>query len=609
MHKNKTKEPLFHIAKRAALPWYLSWAIRIGAIVLALVACAALTVFLTHENPFQVYATMFRGAFSTPRRIWNLLQSLAMLLCVSLALTPAFKMRFWNIGGEGQVLIGGLATAACMICLGGKIPNALLILTMIVASMLAGAIWALIPAFFKAQYNTNETLFTLMMNYVAIQLVRWQPLSSSSGIPQITGEIRGHLDAPWWQVLLAKIAGGTLSILSGLSLGREGPSIQLGGMAAKGIAKVTKADKTTQLRMISCGGGAGLAAAFNAPLAGMMFTLEEIHKTLDGNILCMGIVSTITADYISKLFFGQNTVFHYTTADIPLKSYWILLLLGIVLGLAGVGYNALMLLGQKWVGKIKAPVRMMLVFVCSGVLGLFVPQLLGGGHTMVTLLLQEHPTIKILILLLLGKFLFSLLSFASGAPGGIFFPLLILGTYLGAIYAEAAIAWFGLAPELWQELVVVSMAGFFAAIVRAPMTGIILVFEMTGNLDSLLPLAVVSLTSYTLADLLGSTPIYTALLENLLRPEDKAAARRNRPGEKVLKTYVLPLGSALDGKCIKDIDWGRHCLIVSIERGDTAVTPKGDTTLHAGDTLVVMVSQRRFARDNDRLEALIDPKS
>mgnify|MGYP003231427667 CR=1 FL=1 len=410
------------------------------------------------------------------------------------------------------------------------------------------------------------------IGYLVSRLVRWQPLSSSSGIPQITGEIRGHLDAPWWQVLLAKIAGGTLSILSGLSLGREGPSIQLGGMAAKGIAKVTKADKTTQLRMISCGGGAGLAAAFNAPLAGMMFTLEEIHKTLDGNILCMGIVSTITADYISKLFFGQNTVFHYTTADIPLKSYWILLLLGIVLGLAGVGYNALMLLGQKWIGKIKAPVRMMLVFVCSGVLGLFVPQLLGGGHTMVTLLLQEHPTIKILILLLLGKFLFSLLSFASGAPGGIFFPLLILGTYLGAIYAEAAIAWFGLAPELWQELVV-------------------------------------SLTSYTLADLLGSTPIYTALLENLLRPEDKAASRRNRPGEKVLKTYVLPLGSALDGKCIKDIDWGRHCLIVSIERGDTAVTPKGDTTLHAGDTLVVMVSQRRFARDNDRLEALIDPKS
>ena len=202
MHKNKTKEPLFHIAKRAALPWYLSWAIRIGAIVLALVACAALTVFLTNENPFQVYATMFRGAFSTPRRIWNLLQSLAMLLCVSLALTPAFKMRFWNIGGEGQVLIGGLATAACMICLGGKIPNALLILTMIVASMLAGAIWALIPAFFKAQYNTNETLFTLMMNYVAIQLVayfviRWEVPKGSGKI----GIINQTTRAGWLPVL------------------------------------------------------------------------------------------------------------------------------------------------------------------------------------------------------------------------------------------------------------------------------------------------------------------------------------------------------------------------------------------------------------------------
>jgi ABC transporter permease protein len=166
------------------------------------VACAALTVFLTHENPFQVYATMFRGAFSTPRRIWNLLQSLAMLLCVSLALTPAFKMRFWNIGGEGQVLIGGLATAACMICLGGKIPNALLILTMIVASMLAGAIWALIPAFFKAQYNTNETLFTLMMNYVAIQLVayfviRWEVPKGSGKI----GIINQTTRAGWLPVL------------------------------------------------------------------------------------------------------------------------------------------------------------------------------------------------------------------------------------------------------------------------------------------------------------------------------------------------------------------------------------------------------------------------
>lgn len=171
--KQKKREPLFHIVKRDALPWYFSWLIRLAAIVLALIVCAVLTIFLTHENPISVYATMIDGAFGSSRRVWNLLQSLAMLLCVSLAVTPAFKMRFWNIGAEGQVLIGGLATAACMICLGGKIPNALLILTMIAASMLAGAVWAVIPAIFKAQYNTNETLFTLMMNYVGIQLVSY----------------------------------------------------------------------------------------------------------------------------------------------------------------------------------------------------------------------------------------------------------------------------------------------------------------------------------------------------------------------------------------------------------------------------------------------------
>ena len=172
MAKEKKKsEPLFHVVKRAAMPWYSSWMIRIGAVVAALLVCAALTYVLTGENPVSVYETMIDGAIGTSRRVWNLLQSLAMLLCVSLAVTPAFKMKFWNIGAEGQVLIGGLATAACMICLGGKIPNSLLIFIMIIASVAAGAIWAVIPAIFKAKFNTNETLFTLMMNYVGIQLV------------------------------------------------------------------------------------------------------------------------------------------------------------------------------------------------------------------------------------------------------------------------------------------------------------------------------------------------------------------------------------------------------------------------------------------------------
>ena len=172
-NNNTVHEPLFHIVKRDSMQKLNSILIRIGSILFALIFCGILTMVLTGENPISVYVTMFEGAFGSTRKFWKLMQSLAMLLCVSLALTPAFKMRFWNIGGEGQVLIGGLATTACMILLGDKVPNAILILVMIVASILAGALWALIPAFFKAKFSTNETLFTLMMNYVAIQLVSY----------------------------------------------------------------------------------------------------------------------------------------------------------------------------------------------------------------------------------------------------------------------------------------------------------------------------------------------------------------------------------------------------------------------------------------------------
>lgn len=168
---DKNREPLFHIVKRDALPWYQSMGIRAAAIVLALLLCAVVTTITTGINPLQVYQSIFAGAFGSTRKIWITLQNTSILLLIALALTPAFKMRFWNIGGEGQVLMGGLAAAACMICLGGKLPNALVMLCMVITSIAAGVIWGFIPAFFKAKWNTNETLSTLMMNYIATQLV------------------------------------------------------------------------------------------------------------------------------------------------------------------------------------------------------------------------------------------------------------------------------------------------------------------------------------------------------------------------------------------------------------------------------------------------------
>ena len=162
-----------HISKRTELPWYKAWTIRGAAILLALITCAVVTMLLTGENPIGIYVTIFEGAFGTARRTWITAQDLAILLGISLAVTPAFKMRFWNIGAEGQVLIGGLATAACMICPADTLSIGMVILCMIVASILAGALWGFLPAFFKAKWNTNETLFTLMMNYIATQLAAY----------------------------------------------------------------------------------------------------------------------------------------------------------------------------------------------------------------------------------------------------------------------------------------------------------------------------------------------------------------------------------------------------------------------------------------------------
>ena len=170
--RNETKrEPLIHITRRGMLPWYRAWAIRGGAIALALLVCALITTLVTHQDPLAVFASIFEASFSTQRRTWILFQNIAMLLSVSLAVIPAFRMRFWNLGAEGQMLVGGLATAACMICLRDIFPNWLVIVCMVITSIAAGAVWGVIPALFKAKWDTNETLFTLMMNYVAIQLV------------------------------------------------------------------------------------------------------------------------------------------------------------------------------------------------------------------------------------------------------------------------------------------------------------------------------------------------------------------------------------------------------------------------------------------------------
>ena len=169
---NKSHEPLIKVTKNDAMPPLKAWAIRLICILAALVVCAVVIVCITGQNPIEVYVAMFKGSFGTKRKVWTMLKETAILLSIALAVTPAFKMRFWNTGAEGQVLMGALATAACMI-MGKSLSTITVIIISVIMSMLAGVIWGVIPAFFKAKWNTNETLFTLMLNYIAMQIVSY----------------------------------------------------------------------------------------------------------------------------------------------------------------------------------------------------------------------------------------------------------------------------------------------------------------------------------------------------------------------------------------------------------------------------------------------------
>ena len=204
MNHNKA-EPFVRITKNDAIPHWKSWIIRLVSIVLALAVCAVIIYLMVKLNPLKIYSAMWDGAFGTTKRIWITSRDTVMLLCIAIGLSPAFTMRFWNIGAEGQVLVGGIVTAACMLYFGGTIPTWLLIILMFVSSAVAGAVWGIIPAIFKARFKTNETLFTLMMNYVAIQLTsffvaKWEnPFGSNT-----VGIINQSTKAGWFPPLFGQ---------------------------------------------------------------------------------------------------------------------------------------------------------------------------------------------------------------------------------------------------------------------------------------------------------------------------------------------------------------------------------------------------------------------
>lgn len=440
--------------------------------------------------------------------------------------------------------------------------------------------------------------------YIVGTLVKNEPMISGSGIPQVEGILMRKLEMNWLPVVIKKFIGGVISLGAGLSIGREGPSIQLGAAVGQGVSRVFKRIKIEEKYLITSGASAGLAAAFNAPLAGVMFSLEEVHKHFSPLILLSAMSASLTADFISKNFFGLKPVFNFENiTPLPLKSYGYIILLGIIVGVFGVIYNYTLLKTQTIYKKQKwLPVkfRPMIPFLIAGILALILPQALGGGHPIIEALIEGSFSMKMLLIIIFAKFAFSMISYGSGAPGGIFFPLLVLGALTGAIYGNVLTNFFGFNPEFIDNFIILAMAGYFTAIVRAPITGSILITEMTGSFSHLLSLSLISIVAYLVADLLKSEPIYESLLDRLLKNNGKEEIAEGSKDKLILEIPVC-LDCEMDGKEIKNLNLPSDCLLVGVRRGEKEIIPNGNTSIHSGDYLLVLVNENKAALTNEEL--------
>lgn len=458
--------------------------------------------------------------------------------------------------------------------------------------------------------QTNVVYIVLFFVFLAVLgllidwITKWEVDSSGSGIPQVYAEVKGHMEANWAKVLFSKIVAGVMTALGGLSLGPEGPSVQIGGMAGKGVARLFKGSKTDELRLILVGSAVGITAAFNAPLAGVLFVMEEINHGFDKTLIFIALVSAIVSDFISKSIFGQSTVLTFPINNIPLENYWILIVLGIVIGVIGYVYNIGMIKSSDFVNSLKIPsqLKFVAVFIISGVVALTIPQISDGGHFMMDMLGVAIPSLGVLVLLLVLKYLFSMFSFSSGAPGGIFLPILVLGAYIGAIFGSVVVPALGMGHVLIYKFIVISMAGFFAATVRSPITGIVLIAEMCGSTESLVAMIIVSLIAYVVPTILGNEPIYESLYDRLLLNKNREFVKK--PSKHVLSEYVVPLDCDYINFKIKDIPFPKNAIVVSVIRNGKYIIPTEDFNIKYSDQVQILTDVNDYPYVREEIEEL-----
>jgi chloride channel protein, CIC family len=427
----------------------------------------------------------------------------------------------------------------------------------------------------------------------AVYLVRRiAPEASGSGIPHVKAVLHGVSSMRWFRVLAVKFFGGIAGIGAGLALGREGPTIQMGaavGQMVSGWFPCTPRERRT---LIAAGAGAGLAAAFNAPIAGLIFVLEEVQRDFSPAVFTATLVASGVSDVVTRLLLGQLPVFHVTAQTIPpLNSLPVSLVLGTACGVLGVLFNRGLLRSLDLFGGIRQVPAWLtggLVGAAIGAVALLAPGAVGGGDRLVVRTLAGEEPLLALGGFFVLRFFLTMASYGCGAPGGIFAPLLVLGSEIGLAVGKVFFHLLPRAVDHAETFAVVGMAAYFSAIVRAPLTGIVLIVEMTGNYSLVLPLLVACLTAYSVAEFLRDRPVYEALLErDLIRSQENAALEGT-----LLLDLTITSGAPFDGRQVRELGLPPGCIVILLRRGVREEVPTAESRIMAGDQLTVLVASQ-----------------
>jgi CIC family chloride channel protein len=424
---------------------------------------------------------------------------------------------------------------------------------------------------------------------------RFAPEAAGSGIPHVKGVLLHVSTLNWRRVLPVKFIGGVLAIGAGFSLGREGPTVQMGAAVGRLVSDLLKVPAKAAPRLMACGAGAGLAAAFHAPLAGFIFTIEELQREFSSLTYAMALIAAVVADIVATSMLGHGNVFNAAGFPAaPLGALPVCMLLGLVAGTCGAAFNRSLLALQKWSHRRSdwpAWKRAGLIGFVVGLAVWWLPEIVGGGQHLGERILHgdfaSAASFQVLLLIFAGKFALTLLCYLAGVPGGIFAPMMVMGACLGLL---CGIVSYEVLPQVAPNpasFAAIGMAAFFAAVVRAPLTGVVLVLEMTGDYNQLLPVLTGAMMAYMVAEHLGIRPIYEALLAaDVSRSQPDIPAHR----APVLLEFVVEEDSAMDGKAIKDIPLPERCLFVTVTRNGDEMLPGGGTELRSGDHVTAVLS-------------------